>query len=60
MQAHDAAGGFMLEHAPEVIRAGLEELIGINEVDLHGDGRPMAQRRDASRPAPIRQGLLQP
>jgi hypothetical protein len=29
-------------------------------VDLHGDGRPMAQRQDASTAAPIRQGPPQP
>jgi hypothetical protein len=34
----------MLEHALKVIRTGREELIGIIEVDLHGTGRPLAQR----------------
>jgi hypothetical protein len=49
----------MLKHALEVIRTGREELIGIIEVDLNGDGRPVAQRRAASSASPIRQGPTQ-
>jgi hypothetical protein len=34
--------------------------MGIIEVDLHGDERPMAQRRYAYSAAPIRHGPPQP